>query len=199
VTPLGVLNADTLALELAVPQSAFASLGPLGPWQSAQMRLHTSARGDAYFAWLTREVFGTTSGEPDPECLHHSVTRVDPNTGTVLEQADMLRNLSAIGLGSPRYCPSASYIQLNAPARPTLSAVVQGNTVTLSWSNPGNTGHFDLEAGSAPRLRNLLSASLTTTSFNVSSVPAGAYYVRVRAINEVGRSLPSNDVQVVVQ
>jgi predicted phage tail protein len=46
--------------------------------------------------------------------------------------------------------------------------------------------------------RNLLSRALGGTTFTVGDVPSGTYHVRVRAINEVGRSRPSADLRIVI-
>ena len=193
--PLGVLNPDTLALEATVSQSMFANLGPVVPGQRNDLNLHVTGRSDAYIVGLARYYTGSPGGF-DPECLHHSLTRVDANTGAVLERADLRPALTLLnGWG----CSAGLRIQINSPARPNLSAQVHGSTVTLSWSDPGNLTHFDLEAGSAPGLNDLLTTSLRGPSFTAAAVPAGTYYLRVRAINDVGRSLPSNEVQVVVR
>ncbi len=91
-----------------------------------------------------------------------------------------------------------SWFQVKAPASPTFAAEVQGNAVTLSWDDPGNTTHLELEVGSSSGLRNLLVMSLNGTSFTASGVPHGTYYLRLRAINELGRSLPSQEITLVV-
>ncbi len=96
-------------------------------------------------------------------------------------------------------CTTGSLIQLNAPGSPALAAAVTGQTVTLSWTDPGDTTHFEVEAGSAPGLRDLLVTARAGTSFIAAGVPPGTYYVRVRAGNEIGRSAPSNELRVVVQ
>jgi hypothetical protein len=60
------------------------------------------------------------------------------------------------------------------------------------------TGYV-IEAGSAPGLSNLAVqpvASVTTVSF--SGVPAGTYYVRIRAVNALGRSVASDELVIVV-
>ena len=56
-----------------------------------------------------------------------------------------------------------------------------------------------VEAGSALGLANVGAATLgATTSFVIPGVPAGTYYVRVRAITSAGSGAPSSDVVVVV-
>ena len=92
-------------------------------------------------------------------------------------------------------------IDLATPAAPgaprTLAANVAGNGVTFSWSVPATGGaptSYVIEAGTAQGLANLGSASTTATSLAVSGVPTGQYFVRVRARNAVGTSVPSADV-----
>ena len=90
-----------------------------------------------------------------------------------------------------------------APRSP--AATVSGSTVNLSWFAPPNglsgpvTGYI-LEAGSAPGLSNLVVAPLGPgTMLSVSDVPAGTYYVRLRAVNALGVSAVSGEIIVVVQ
>ena len=47
-------------------------------------------------------------------------------------------------------------------------------------------------------MRNIMSRAVGGTTFTVDGVPSGRYYVRVRAINEVGRSVPTSDVELIV-
>ena len=122
---------------------------------------------------------------------------MNADSGAVLEHADM-RGVGTAISGSNGACFVGELLQLDAPLSPTLSAQRQGQTVTLSWSDPGNATHFDVEVGSAPGLRNLLVASREGTTLTSTGVPPGRYYVRVRAINEIGRSVPSADLVVVV-
>lgn len=89
------------------------------------------------------------------------------------------------------------------PAPPTgLTAQVSGSTVTLSWSAPaGGTAPtaYVIEAGSASGLADLATfVADTTPSVVVTGVPAGRYYVRVRARNGAGTGTPSTELVVVV-
>jgi hypothetical protein len=89
----------------------------------------------------------------------------------------------------------------HAPTAITNSVVL--DTVTLSWT-PAATGgpatSYILEAGTAPGLANITTITLNSshTSTVVGAVPAGLYYVRVRARNALGTSLPSPDTAVTV-
>jgi predicted phage tail protein len=73
-----------------------------------------------------------------------------------------------------------------------------GRQVTLLWTDPGNTTHFDIEVGSAAGLSNIMTRSVSGTTFTVNGVPSGRYYVRLRAINNIGRSVPTADVEIIV-
>ena len=87
------------------------------------------------------------------------------------------------------------------PRQPgALTGSLQDGVVTLSWSAPvadGETGEpvgYVIEAGSAAGLANLASIGVGGTSFQAGSIPAGVYYVRVRAVNDLGASDPSEEI-----
>lgn len=84
------------------------------------------------------------------------------------------------------------------PAPPTgLTAAVSGSTVALSWQSGGGSGHiYWLEAGSAPGLRDLGAWPTIAPSLTATGVPAGRYWVRVRAAGPDGVSGPSNELEV---
>jgi len=80
---------------------------------------------------------------------------------------------------------------------------VNGSTVTFVWSaSPagGAPQTYWLDAGSSTGLSDLASFSTGNpgTSFTVAVVPAGTYYVRVRAQNAFGTSAASNETVVFV-
>lgn len=92
----------------------------------------------------------------------------------------------------------------NPPQAPTIfTGSVLLNRVTLQWT-PATAGgpaqSYIVEAGSAPGLSNLatLIVSGTSTSTVVGSVPAGTYYVRVRARNIIATSGPSPEALISV-
>jgi hypothetical protein len=53
-----------------------------------------------------------------------------------------------------------------------------------------------IEAGSAPGLSDLASLRVGNVTRFTTTAPPGVYYVRVRAFNDKGNSLPSNEVVV---
>lgn len=87
----------------------------------------------------------------------------------------------------------------SAPQNPVSE--VSGSTVRISWQN-GPTGgsptSFVLEAGSGSGLANLLVTGAASSPLVVNGVPNGLYFVRVRAVNDLGTSAPSDELQVQV-
>lgn len=82
-----------------------------------------------------------------------------------------------------------------------LSATVSGNSLTVTWMAPttgGAAARYVLEAGSGPGLTDIATVPMAATSLSASGVPAGTYFVRVRAVNAAGTSLASEEVQIVV-
>jgi hypothetical protein len=118
---------------------------------------------------------------------------IDAAGGTTLYQVD----LSAVA------SESLTLTVANAPLPPGApTAQVAGNRVTLSWAEPpiasAATTHYVVEAGSAPGLADLAAFGTegVQTSVSFDNVPAGRYYVRVRAVNFTGSSGPSHEVVV---
>jgi hypothetical protein len=93
---------------------------------------------------------------------------------------------------------------LVAPAAPgTLTALVAGARVTLSWTPPSAGDlptSYVVEAGSASGRSDLANFDTgnPTPALVADGVPAGTYFVRVRAKNGAGASGPSNEVVVAV-
>lgn len=96
--------------------------------------------------------------------------------------------------------PSAEFrvdVSPQAPSPPaaTLGSVT-GSVARVEWRAPPGgwaaTG-YRLEAGTAPGLTDIGTVPVSGTSFE-ASVPAGRYYVRVRAVNAIGSSAPGDEV-----
>jgi predicted phage tail protein len=89
-----------------------------------------------------------------------------------------------------------------APDAPqSLTAVVNINTVTLTWVAPTTGGvpsSYSVDASLSPGGPVVASFTVAGTTLTVNSVPDGVYYARVRAVNADGSSPPSNEVIVVV-
>lgn len=92
----------------------------------------------------------------------------------------------------------------SCPGAPrSLSGNVAAGTVSLTWLPPlsGTTQWYIIEAGAAAGLANLanFNTGTTTTTFAQPGVPAGVYYVRVRAAAAgCAASAPANEVIVTV-
>jgi hypothetical protein len=130
-------------------------------------------------------------------CVTAPLEARDPISGQLLGVADLslLATLTSFQYGG---CVIAMGMATVPAAPRALTSDIQGRRVTLSWIDPGNTTHFQVEAGSATGVANLFDRAVGATSFTISDVPPGTYYVRVRAINYVGRSLPV-EVPVIVR
>ena len=82
-----------------------------------------------------------------------------------------------------------------APAAPTgLAFSVSGLTVTLTWQASAGALQYIVEVGRAPGTADLFNGSIGDTTSLSASVPAGRYYVRLRAANDVGVSAPTADI-----
>ncbi len=96
---------------------------------------------------------------------------------------------------------AAGTLPPDPPATFTVTAML--STVTLSWT-PASTGgvaqSYIVDGGTAPGVYNLGSATFpaTVTATSVGAVPAGTYYLRVRARNALGTSGPSVERAVTV-
>jgi hypothetical protein len=110
-----------------------------------------------------------------------------------------------VGTGGPGAASSEVIVTVPSTSTPpnapgTLSASVAGGVVTLTWgAASGNATTYVIEAGTASGLANVgaLPTGVLDTTFSTPA-PSGTYFVRVRAANAFGQSLPSNEVTVVV-
>lgn len=91
---------------------------------------------------------------------------------------------------------------LTAPGTPgsLTFAAIRGN-VTLTWTAPSGGGaatSYIVEAGSTSGSANLanFSTGSSAPTYSAQNVPAGRYFVRVRATNASGTSGPSNEVVI---
>jgi hypothetical protein len=86
------------------------------------------------------------------------------------------------------------------PQAPTaLYQLGSGSTVDLRWTASAGgyaPSGYVIEAGSAPGRSDLAVLQVGDVTRFVTSAPPGTYYVRVRALNARGTSLPSNEIVV---
>ncbi|MGD9906022.1 MAG: carboxypeptidase regulatory-like domain-containing protein, partial [Vicinamibacterales bacterium] len=93
---------------------------------------------------------------------------------------------------SPRNEPPGAPVSLRA----TSTAF----TVQISWAESGSGGvttSYVLEAGFAPGTT-AVTLPVASTSLTVPGVAPGTYYLRVRAVNALGTSPPSNEVALMI-
>jgi VCBS repeat protein/fibronectin type III domain protein len=82
----------------------------------------------------------------------------------------------------------------------SLTSSVAGSTVSLTWQPPssGTPTSYVIEAGSTSGAANLAAfdTGSPATTLVVPNVPAGTYFVRVRARSTGGSTAPSNEIVV---
>lgn len=121
------------------------------------------------------------------------------NTAALIARADITRLAGFLPTTDSRLCGTDGTVVLSPPEQPaSVTASVDGRQVTLQWTDPGDASGFEIEAGLAPGRRDVATRVEGATTFVVRDVPPGTYYVRVRALNEVGASPPSPEIRVVV-
>ena len=120
-----------------------------------------------------------------PHGVYYARVKAQNSVGTSADSAEVA---FTIGTTRPPRQPGA------------LTGSLQNGVATLSWSVPAHedgaspSGYL-IEAGSGPGLANLASVPVgNVTSFQAGSVPPGVYYVRVRAMNDMGLGDPSNEI-----
>ena len=125
--------------------------------------------------------------------MQPTLMAMDPRTLRPLARADLI--------GPDGALEHASYhaILLSPPPPPlALAHTVSGRSVELTWRDPGDATHFLIQVGSEPGRSNLGTFHVGAVTQFGSEVPPGRYYVRARAVNDVGLSVPSNEVVVEV-
>jgi hypothetical protein len=90
-----------------------------------------------------------------------------------------------------------------APFAPsTLRANLVGNVLSLSWVPPllsGFISSYVIEVGTSPGQANILNFNTgSPVVIYTTPAPSGLYWVRVRAVNACGVSLPSGEILVTV-
>jgi hypothetical protein len=85
-----------------------------------------------------------------------------------------------------------------AQAPTDLTSGGEGSTVTLAWTPPAGeaVAGYVIEAGSDPGLSDIAVLPVGNLTTFMTDAPPGTYFVRVRAINDKGPGLPSNEVVI---
>jgi predicted phage tail protein len=87
----------------------------------------------------------------------------------------------------------------SAPSTPgSLTHIVSGSSVQLSWQVAAGATSYVVEAGTASGASNLLTSDIGSVTTLAAMAAPGTYYVRVRARSACGSSAPSNEAVVVV-
>ncbi len=119
-----------------------------------------------------------------------------------LQVADSDQWVGISGASSASFGCCAYTVFARPPPVPSgLAASIAGTTVALSWTTaaPAAAVRYLLEAGTAPGLANIATFDVgLQTTLSVGAVPPGTYYIRVRAANHIGTSLPSHEVIVTI-
>jgi predicted phage tail protein len=137
-----------------------------------------------------------------------SFTGTNVNVGTYFVR---VRAANGAGAGAPSNevimtvgSGSGASPTASIPGPPSgLSVAVRGASLTFAWNAPAGGGaptSYWIDAGSSVGLSDLASfpTGSAARSYVVSGVPAGTYYVRVRAVNNAGTSASSNEVPVFI-
>ncbi len=118
-----------------------------------------------------------------------------------------VRVIAANACGFTGASPAAAVRIGSVPGPPTApvqftGTVAPGGVVSLAWltsTGGGAPASQVLEVGNGPGLANLGTVPLgTATSLTAPGVPAGTYYLRVRAVNAAGASPASGELVLVV-
>lgn len=183
-----VLHPDSLE-RIGLVATPLPPLPPLEPYPGA------AVTGQLVFDPHHPRAFLLANRRMRPETSDRGVSRidiVDTNTLALVGGADLGMEVG----------PTELVVVPRPPAPAALSASVTGSRVTLQWTpgtRPGQATGFRIEAGSQPGLSNLATlATGVVPELVVESVPAGAYYVRVRAVNWGGVSEASPEILVTV-
>jgi trimeric autotransporter adhesin len=188
IAAYGALRAGAPQRMTATITNTTVSLG----WQAGGPPMSTAFQVEA----------GTVAGGVDV-----GVFNVGPanQVSGVLPPGTYFTRVRGIGANGPGAASSEVIVTVPSTSTPPnapgpLSASVAGGLVTLNWgAASGNATTYVIEAGTASGLTNIgaLPTGVLDTTFSTPA-PAGTYFVRVRAANASGQSLPTNEVVVVV-
>jgi hypothetical protein len=186
---ISAFSADTLQFlgRIRLPELPLPPPTPLtAPGQTQVLDIHgLSTTAFVLQAAYVGERHGTTT------CRESRLITFDAGTGQLRALVDTTDSLG------PQACFAdlARATEPEAPHRGT--ADVAGRRVTLRWSQSLGATSYEVEAGLASG-RTDLTIPVADPQLVIDAVPPGVYYVRVRAVNARGRSLPTAEARVVV-
>ncbi len=148
---------------------------------------------------------GDAPGVTTLPVLTTSVTTISVPVAAGTTYYARVRAVNGFGTSAPSPEVSVTITVFSpTPGRPAqFGAWFSGRTVTVSWAAP-TTGdpvtNYVLEGGSTPGLADLGRVNLgTATSFTVSGVPDGTFWLRLRAANGAGVGPASSELALVMR
>jgi hypothetical protein len=186
------------------------------PNAPSNLRIVT-VNSNATFTWTAPSL--TNGGAPQSYLLEAgfspnttAVTLPIPGTGTTFPVAGVppgtyyvrvkAVNANGTSAASNEVMLVVGTTGVGRPAAPTgLTAFMAGDKITMTWTpalGGGPATGYVVEAGSSSGASNLATVNTTGASFTFSPVPNGFYFLRVRARNATGVSLPSAEVMLIV-
>lgn len=186
------LTLDEVAGRLITRGTTPATLGTLFGFDLAPAHRWTlgvpGAAGLTFVTSRAGEGFLVPYVAPQPLALH----RVDVASGAFTDTADLG---ARAGLARGNYL----LLMLSAPRAPSaLTASVSGRDVTLAWPRAEDATSYVLDAWQGSPRVHVYSGRFDGGPVLAPGVPPGTYYVRVRALNDVGVSGYSPETMVVV-
>jgi hypothetical protein len=164
------------------------SLPPVASSFLSSLALDVSPVSATIFAIQNAFVYNWS--EPN-QCKSSTLLAMNVDTGEVRKTVDLTSTVRSAEC-------QLNLVRLTESSPPlNIARNATGNRVALTWS-PSPATRYEIQAGSAPGLTNIGTFSVTDPHLTVDGVPPGVYYVRVRAVNVVGKSAPSQELRVVV-
>ena len=170
-----------------VSASSYLAFNPPLAW--LPLALRSSTVRDRAFASVSRGDYDSSGGIQPGKAF---VVALDGTTLQPLSTVDLLQHPELFKPGG------GDAILLNPPPRPSaLNVTVDTRRVRFQWNDSGDATHFQLEIGSRSGQADLgVLVIQSATTLQAENAPSGRYFVRVRAVNDVGVSLASNEVIV---
>ena len=112
-----------------------------------------------------------------------------------------VRAVNGCGTSNPSNEVQWSLACVAPPAPTDLTFSKSGGVVTITWNAATGAATYRLQAGNVAGASNLFNNDIgpsTSIQFNIGSVPAGTYFLRVLAANTCGTSGASNEIAVAV-
>jgi hypothetical protein len=123
-------------------------------------------------------------------------TLVPPGTYFARVRAVNLNGVSGPSSQASVVVTSAAPCVTPPPAPAGFPTQTGGLLVAMAWTAATGATGYQLEAGSAPGLANLLVTGLGNVTTFAATAPPGTYYTRLRALNACGASAASVEVPV---